>query len=205
MIYTNEIIKKKNLKKAKRQKIFRIISFPFVILIIALVLYAGYMKYIKHEKDISVLGFRIYIVITGSMQPNYNIGDMIIVKETSKENIRVGDVINFIPENGKDTITHRIIEITEKDGETLYRTKGDNNSGEDGLINYNQVQGVLVFKISKLGTIITNILTGTGIAIIFILVIFSYLRESKKEEKRIAREESRKLYNIPKYEKEDTI
>lgn len=204
MIYTNEMIKEKNNQKEKRRKIFKIISFPFIMLILLLILYVGYMKYIKKENDINILGFRQYMVATGSMEPQYNVGDVIIIKETPKEKIKVGDVINYISTNGVDTITHRVVEILEKDGETYYRTKGDNNNGEDPeLVNFNQVQGVLVLKISNLGTILTKMLTGTGIVIIFAFVILSYLRDKNKEEKRIARENARKAYNVPKYEEND--
>lgn len=204
MIYTDQMIKEKKNKKEKRRKIFKIISYPFIALILLLILYSGYMKYIKKENDINILGFRQYMVATGSMEPKYNVGDLIIIKETPKEKIQVGDVINYISANGKDTITHRVVEILEKDGETYYKTKGDNNNAEDKeLVNFNQVQGVLVFKISKLGTIITKMLTGTGIIIIFAFIMVSYLRDKNKEEKRIARENARKIYNIPKYEEND--
>lgn len=204
MIYTDQMIKEKNNKKEKRRKIFKIISYPLITLIFLLVLYAGYMKYIKKENDISILGFRQYMVATGSMQPKYNVGDLIIIKETPKEKIQVGDVINYISANGIDTITHRVIEILEKEGETYYRTKGDNNNSEDPeLVNFNQVQGVLIFKISKVGTIMTKLLTETGIIIIFAFIMLSYLRDKNKEEKRIARENARKTYNIPKYEEND--
>ena len=201
MIYTEEIIKKKNNRKAKRNKIFRIISFPFVILIILLVSYIGYSKFIKKDNDINIFGFRFYMVMTGSMEPNYNIGDLIIVKETPKENIKVGDVINYISENGKDTVTHRVTEITQQDGQTLYRAKGDNNNSEDSdSVDFDRVKGVVIFKISKLGTLITKLFTGTGICIMLAFIIFSYLRENRQEEKRISREEIRKRCNVPKYE-----
>lgn len=204
MIYTDQMIKEKNIQKEKRRKIFKIISYPFIALILLLILYAGYMKYIKKENDINILGFRQYMVATGSMEPQYSVGDLIIIKETPKEKIQVGDVINYISANGKDTITHRVVEILEKDGETYYKTKGDNNNAEDKeLVNFNQVQGVLVFKISKLGTIMTKMLTGTGIIIIFAFIMISYLRDKNKEEKRIARENARKIYNVPKYEEND--
>lgn len=205
MIYTDQMIKEKNNKKEKRRKVFKIISYPFIALILLLILYSGYMKYIKKENDINILGFRQYVVATGSMEPQYQVGDLIIIKETSKEKIQVGAVINYISANGIDTITHRVVEILEKDGETFYKTKGDNNNGEDPeLVNFNQVQGVLIFKISKLGTIMTKMLTGTGILIIFAFIILSYLRDKNKEEKRIARENARKIYNVPKYEENDS-
>lgn len=205
MIYTDKMIKQRNNQKEKRSKIFKIISFPFVIIILLLVFYAGYLKYIKKENDINILGFRQYMVDTGSMEPQYSIGDLIIIKETPKEKIQVGDVINYTSANGIDTITHRVVEILEKDGETYYKTKGDNNNEEDpDLVNFNQVQGVLVFKISKLGTIIKKMLTENGIIIILAFIILLYLRDEKKEEKRIARENARKIYNVPKYEEKDS-
>ncbi len=205
MIYTDKIIKEKKQKKEKFNKILKVITYPLAILIFLLVLYAGYMKYIKHEKDIDILGFRPYMVATGSMEPKYSVGDVIIIKQTPKEKIKVGDIINYISENEANTITHRVVNIVEKDGQVYYKTKGDNNNSEDpGLIRYDKVQGVLIFKISKLGTIITKLLTGTGITILFVFVILSYLRDKNKEDKIIARENARKLYNVPKYEENDT-
>ena len=206
MIYTNEMIKEKNDKKIKLHRIFKIIAFPIMIIVLLLGLYVGYTKFIKKENDINILGFRFFMVSTGSMEPEYNIGDLIVIKNTLKENIKVGDVINFVSENGKDTVTHRVTEIVQQDGKTLYKTKGDNNSSEDsGLVDYEKVHGSLIFKVSKLGMIITKVFTGMGICIIFALVFLSYLRESRKEEKRISREEIRKKYNVPGYEKEDVI
>lgn len=205
MYYTNEVIKKKMLKKKGLKKFFRILHIPIIAIIILLIIYMGYMKYVKHEKNISILGFRQYIVATGSMEPKYNVGDLIIIKETPEEEIKIGDIINYISENGADTITHRVTDIIEKDGQTYYQTKGDNNNAEDPeLVKYSQVKGILVFKISKLGTAITKLFTGTGIAILFAVIILSYIRDKNKEEKIIARENARKLYNVPKYEENDT-
>ena len=187
------------------KKFFRILHIPIITAIVLLVIYMGYMKYVKHENNISILGFRQYIVATGSMEPKYNVGDLIIIKETPEEEIKIGDIINYISENGADTITHRVTDIIEKDGQTYYQTKGDNNNTEDPeLVKYRQVKGKLVFKISKLGTIITNLLTGTGIAILFVVILLSYLRDKNKEEKIIARENARKLFNVPKYEEKDS-
>lgn len=205
MIYTDEMIKQKNKQKEKIHKVQRIIAFPIIIVILTLVLYIGYLKVIKKENDINILGFRQYIVATGSMEPEYNVGDMIIIRETPEEEIKIGDIINYISENGTDTITHRVVDIIEKDGQTYYKTKGDNNNSEDSeLVNYSQVKGTIVFKISKLGTIMTKLLTGTGITILFAVIILSYLRDKNKEERIIARENARKLYNVPKYEENDS-
>lgn len=205
MIYTNEIIKKKYEKKLIIKRLLKIVYVPIIAGIILITILAGYKKCVKHENNISILGFRQYVVATGSMEPEYNIGDLIVIRETTKEEIKIGDIINYTSENGIDTITHRVVDIIEKDGQNYYRTKGDNNNSEDSeLVKYSQVKGKLVFKISKLGTVITKMFTGTGITILFAVIILSYIRDKNKEEKIIARENARKLYNVPKYEENDS-
>ena len=204
MILTNEIIKQKKNRQKKTKKIFKIIVLPIFAIIILFIIYTAYLEYIKKENDINLFGFRIYMVMTGSMEPTYNIGDMIIIRETKIEDIKVNDVITYTIEDEKNTITHRISEIIEQDGEKVYITKGDNNNSNDtDSVSYNQIRGVVLFKISKMGTIITSLLTGTGIITIIILIISFYMHDIRKEEKRIAREDTRKIHNIPKYEKED--
>ena len=204
MIYTDKMIKQKNNQKKKRLRIKRIILFPIIMVIILSVLYIGFLKTIKKENDIDIFGFRMYVVATGSMEPKYNVGDMIIVRETPKEKIKVGDVIKYISKNGIDTITHRVVDIIQKDGQIHFKTKGDNSNSEDPeLVNYDQVKGTVAFKISKLGIVMANMLTGTGITILFIIIILSYIKDKDKEEKLLARENARKLYNVPKYEEND--
>ena len=205
MIYTNDIIKKKYEKKLIIKRLLKIVYVPIIAGIILITILAGYKKYVKHENNISILGFRQYVVATGSMEPEYNIGDVIIIREKPEEEIKIGDIINYTSENGIDTITHRVVDIIEKDGQNYYKTKGDNNNSEDSeLVKYSQVKGKLVFKISKLGTVITKMFTGTGITILFAVIILSYIRDKNKEEKIIARENARKLYNVPKYEENDS-
>ena len=205
MIYTSETIKKKNARKIAIKKLLESAYILFIIAIVTLAIYIGYMKYVRHERDISIFGFRQYVVATNSMEPKYNIGDLIIIKQTPNDKIKVGDVINYISGNGKDTITHRVIQITEVDGQKYYKTKGDNNNSEDPeLIKQSQVRGIIIFKISKVGTILTKLLTGTGLIILFGFILLSYFKDKDKEEKKLARENARKLYNNPKYEEKDT-
>ncbi len=205
MIYTDKMIKTRKGNIKKIHKILKIIIYPIIIAILLVILYLGYMRYVKHEKDVNIFGFRQYVVATGSMEPQYNIGDLIITREIPEEEIKIGDIINYISENKTDTITHRVVDIIEKDGQTYYKTKGDNNNSEDSeLVQYSQIKGKLLFKVSKLGTLLTEMFTGTGIAILIIIIIISYTKDKDKEEKILARENARKLYNVPKYEENDT-
>lgn len=76
------------------------------------------------------------IVLTDSMYPEIKSGDLIICHTEKPENIQVGDIISFFDPagNGSSVVTHRVVEVTEKDGKLAWRTKGDNNNTEDRLL-----------------------------------------------------------------------
>ena len=83
----------------------------------------------------SVAGTLPLIVLSDSMYPVIESGDLIICHTEQPENIQVGDVIAFYDPagNGSSIVTHRVIEVTEKNGKLAWRTKGDNNNTEDRL------------------------------------------------------------------------
>ena len=83
----------------------------------------------------SVAGTLPLIVLTDSMYPVIESGDLIICHTAEAEEIEVGDVIAFFDPagNGSTIVSHRVIEVTEKNGQIAWRTKGDNNNTEDRL------------------------------------------------------------------------
>ena len=83
----------------------------------------------------SVAGKLPLIVLTDSMYPAIESGDLIICHTAEPEEIQVGDVIAFFDpaSNASSIVTHRVIEVTEQDGKIAWRTKGDNNNTEDRL------------------------------------------------------------------------
>ena len=84
----------------------------------------------------SVAGTLPLIVLTDSMYPVIESGDLIICHTAEPEEIRVGDVIAFFDPagNGSTIVTHRVQEVTEQNGQIAWRTKGDNNNTEDRLL-----------------------------------------------------------------------
>lgn len=116
------------------------------------------------DNKFSIGGIKIFTVITGSMIPVYNIGDIIIVKEVAPEEIKVDDDIVYNGEKGSfrnKTITHRVIFIEkEEDGNYKIITKGVANSAQDPAINQTQVIGKVIGKVPIINWIlrvITNI------------------------------------------------
>ena len=59
------------------------------------------------------------------MIPKYQIGDVILVKEKDANNIKVGDDVTYLGEAALKglLITHRVIDIEEKDGKRIFHTK----------------------------------------------------------------------------------
>ncbi len=110
----------------------------------------------------SLFGFRIYRVISGSMQPALQIGDVIIVKKSNNYSER--DIITY--SNGLTTITHRIIAINNDE----VITKGDANEVDDKPINKEQIIGKFFFRISNF-SLFSIILSKNVIYLIMIFLL----------------------------------
>ena len=114
----------------------------------------------------SLFGFRIYRVISGSMQPALQIGDVIIIKEA--DNYAEKDIITY--DNGLTTITHRIKSIN---GDEII-TEGDANDAPDKPITRNRILGKYFFRISTF-SVFSIMLTGKTIYLIMMLVLFAII------------------------------
>lgn len=93
-------------------------------------------------------------VLTSSMEPSLPPGTLLVVRPTSTEDIRVGDVVTYQIESGRpEVISHRVIEIVSStDGTTSFVTKGDNNDAADeAAVLPVQVRGTLWYSVPWLG------------------------------------------------------
>lgn len=83
-----------------------------------------------------VLGYQTSTMLTGSMAPLINPGDVVVTVPTSISDLQVGDVITYhIPVEDQRVETHRITDITPAaDGQVAVQTKGDANNGVDPWI-----------------------------------------------------------------------
>lgn len=75
-----------------------------------------------------VFGYSFAVVVSGSMEPAIQIGDVVVIK--SQKDYQKDDVITFCDTLTGDYVTHRIILVSE-DGKFL--TKGDANNTDDKL------------------------------------------------------------------------
>lgn len=154
--------------------IWKMIYTLMVISVITLCIFAVVQKSTDNRGSIG--GIKIFTVITGSMIPVYDIGEILIVKEVAPEEIKVGDDIVYKGEKGKfrnKTITHRVVIISQKeDGNYDIVTKGVANTAQDPVINQNQVLGKVIGNISIVSfalKIITNIYVWMFIPVVILV------------------------------------
>jgi len=77
--------------------------------------------------------YRTSTMLTGSMAPGINPGDMVVTMPKPTADLKVGDVISYqIPVEDHRVETHRVASIKpQADGSIAIRTKGDANENVD--------------------------------------------------------------------------
>jgi len=162
-----------------------------IILIPILLINLSIMFQAQTNKDAvpSVFGYKPFIVLSGSMENEIRIGDLIIVENTNPQKLVKGDVIAF--RDAENTVTtHRIIDIVESDGVTYFVTKGDNNNSQDqNLVEYQDVEGIYRFRIPAVGTILNSlaspmmiIIVVLSITVIFVLAFYASTKRQREKE-----------------------
>ena len=113
-----------------------------------------------------------YVVMSDSMSPTFESGDVILVEDVDPETVEEGDVITYADGSGERT-THRVVDVVEEDGELYFQTKGDANEDPDqGLVPADAVEArhvhtlpyighVVLFAGSRLGIVLLMIVPGT--------------------------------------------
>lgn len=100
-----------------------------------------------------LMGYQIYTVVTGSMEPEIPVGSMVYVKSINPKELQEKDVVAFY--GGRDTnaiITHRVVDNNEISGQIT--TKGDANKTEDmNPVSYSDVIGIVEYTIPKAGAL----------------------------------------------------
>ena len=150
----------------KIKTIFKVIK---TVLIIILILILGILclQRITGNK-VNIMGYTMYTVISESMKPEYEIGDLFLSKKVEKmTDLKVGDDIVYLGKVGDyadKTITHRIIRI----GKEKITTKGINNPIEDASIDFDQVQGKVIKRLPIL-SLFSKLMNNS---VLFYLIVF---------------------------------
>lgn len=91
-----------------------------------------------------IFGNRPMVVLSGSMEPTYEVGSLVYMKETPFEELEVGDVITY-GESEDGLVSHRIVNISKISGTVI--TRGDANDVDDPEITADKIKGRINSKL----------------------------------------------------------
>ena len=127
------------------------------------------------DNKLSLFNHRLFSVVSQSMVPVYDIGDVLVAKEKDPSEIKEGDIISYLGTTGSfanKVITHRVVHVEKReDGKYYYRTKGDANLVEDPIVMEEQLYGVVVYKSILLSLVYRIVGTKVGFFMFIIIPI----------------------------------
>lgn len=154
------------MKKILYYVLFLVIVLPFLIFNLTLIIKSK----LYPNKIADFMGYKPFIVMSGSMETTINIGDLVIVKKVNSSSIHAGDIIAF--KNGNIVISHRVKEVINDSGTYKFKTKGDNNNvADDFIVNSDAIEGIFVNKIPGLGSILLFLGKPIGLLMVILVII----------------------------------
>lgn len=146
---------KEKIQKIKDNKVLKIIGniiYVIIFIFILLILAVAVLQRTTNN-EVTLCGYRIFVVATGSMIPKYEVGDVLVSKEIPPEDIKVGDDIVYTGKEGsfKDkVVTHQVIFIEKENENYRIITKGIANTAQDPEITQNEVMGKVIYRFGLL-------------------------------------------------------
>ncbi len=170
------------------RKKFSLKFFPvFIVIFIALTVFSVFSIVTINNNELPFLfGHASVQIVTDSMSPSYNRGDVVTVEKVDHDELHKGDVICFRssdPDIYGSLNTHRIYAVEAgEDGELCFVTKGDNASKVD---DYKVAAGDVVGKVTGKNTLFSNIMAllrnKFGFLAVIVIPMFAILSISIKQ------------------------
>jgi signal peptidase len=114
-----------------------------------------------------LLGWRLQVVESGSMQPGIPVGSLIVATPVDPGTVRQGSVIVFDSPETKRQVTHRVTRVLEQEGGLYFETKGDANERADRApVPASAVRGQLKWHVPLLGRGLRLVAWPTGFVVL---------------------------------------
>jgi signal peptidase len=162
------------INRKRKLKKLAILKFTIYMIFGLVVLFSVFtLLFSNPNKSNTFFGYRVYIVLSDSMNPEFKAGDIVITKSVKEEGLNIGDIITYRsidPNTFNEIITHQIIDFTYYQEQKAYITKGMNNENIDiypALEHH--VLGRYTNKVSNAGFVFEFFRTPWGYAALIIL------------------------------------
>ena len=165
-------------------KVLKIALISILSIILVLNIYIMVQANLSPNKVPNVFGYKPFVVLSGSMESEISVGDLVFVKNIDVDKLKINDIIAF-RDNDNLVTTHRIVDEIEINNERCFKTKGDSNNTEDvGTVCKEQIEGKYQGKMAKVGNIIMFIQKPLGFTVmmlsIFIVCMFIFFVYSRR-------------------------
>lgn len=161
-----------------REKIIKILEIIVIIFISFFCLISLYQKVFNNRE---LFGYRIFVIVSDSMEPKIHKNDIILVKTEDYQNIKVGDIISYqgLEDSLKDKIiTHEVINTMFENNSYMFYTKGTNNVTVDPVVYQDQIYGVVKYRFIVLSLISRVIRTTVGFILLIIIPLgYTFISE----------------------------
>ena len=148
--------------RSKPLRVLSAVITAVLALLLAANVYVIAARAVTGEPQPTVLGFSAAVVVTGSMSPAIEPGDLVVCRRSA--DYAVGDVITF--HSGASLVTHRIVGSTPDS----YITQGDaNNVADADPVPNGAIVGKVVFTVPKLGIFIEKLRTPLGMTVLVLI------------------------------------
>lgn len=164
--------------KKQTKTIIRTVLLVFVALIVGINVYAFNASRVAGDAIPMPFGVGLTVVLSGSMEPELSVGDLLVVVE--QDSYAIDEVVVF--QEGRIGVVHRIIEM---DGTTV-TTQGDANNAPDEPMDISRVKGKVVLAIPLIGHVVNMIKTPVATVVILAAAIFLLERSFHKEKEKDA-------------------
>jgi signal peptidase len=117
-----------------------------------------------------LIGDRAVVVLSGSMEPVFSPGDVLIERSIEPRQVEIGQVVTFHEPGTDRMLTHRVRKIEARGAKLVFTTKGDADNGvQRWAINPSGELGQPVGRIPVIGRVV--MLTKTPLGLIGIVMV----------------------------------
>ena len=170
-------------------------SIIVLLVIVGVILAAYFVDFKIRDSSVKSPLYGAFVIVSGSMEPIIKVRDAVIVRRCEESDIKIGDVVTYRSLDDSYygiLITHRVVNIEQKNGEKVFITKGDHNETIDRTpVNFSQIQGKVVMRIPKIGYlkyflieyygwIIAVVVPSLGIIAYDIVKLFKNMKKNKE-------------------------
>jgi len=188
--------------KKKLKKVVSIFQWLLTVVLVSVVLLLIFTTFNP------IKSFQVLRVMSGSMEPAIKVGSVAFVQKVKPKALKKGEIITYASaEDPNMSVTHRLVAIEEKEGKTVFITKGDVNNTEDITeVSSSQIKGRVIFSLPFLGYLSVWVRKPLGFGLLVILPAFLIIISEILNIKKAIEKEVEKKYAKPeKQQKSESI